>query len=312
MGELLKDKVAVVTGSGRGLGRAFALLMAEEGAKMVINDLGGEKDGTGTSVMVADELVKEMRDRGWTAVANYDSVATAQGGENIIKTALDNFGRIDILVNNAGVIRDRMFHNMTEEEWDTVIKVHLYGSFYCTKPAVIQMRQQRWGRIINIASPAVLGNPGQSNYGAAKSALMGMTRTLARELGRLSITCNVVIPTAPTRLSWSPEMQATIEKRKAEGKVDPMTAALIEMGETTPEDNAPLLVYLASDEAANINGCTFWVFGNKIHLYSDPIPLKTLYKVGRWTVDELRDIMPKSLAKDLVNPAPPEPPKEKT
>jgi NAD(P)-dependent dehydrogenase (short-subunit alcohol dehydrogenase family) len=310
VGELLKDKVAVVTGSGRGLGRAFAHLLAEEGARVVVNDLGGETDGTGASGMVADEVVKEIQSRGGAAAANYDSVASAQGGENIIKTALDNFGRIDILVNNAGIIRDRMFHNVSEEDWDIMLKVHLYGSYYCTKPAVIQMRQQKSGRIINIVSPAVFGNPGQSHYGAAKAGLLGLTRTLAREFGRNNITCNALIPSAPTRLSWTPDLDEFLQKRIAEGKVDPMQAALLEMKEMAPEDNAPLLVYLASDEAANINGCTFWVLGNRIHLYSDPVPVKTIYKAERFTVDDLRALMPKSLAADLVNPAPPAPPKE--
>ncbi len=311
MGKLLQDKGAVVTETGGGLGKAFAVLMAEEGAKVVINDLGGEKDGTGTSVMVADEVVKEIQASGGTAVSSYDSVANAEGGENIIKAAVDNFGRIDILVNNAGIIRDRMLHKMSEEDWDVVVKVHLYGHFYCTKPAVTQMRGQGSGRIINIASPAVFGNPGQSNYGSAKSGILGFTRTVAREVGRYGVTCNAVIPAAPTRLSWSPELQAHLEKRKAEGRVDTMTASLIEMGEMKSEENAPLVAWLASDEAANVNGCTFQVFGKVIHLISDPVPVKSIYTSKEWSLDELKEIMPRTLAKDLVNPAPPEPPKEK-
>ncbi len=312
MGDLLKDKVAVVTGSGRGLGRAFALLMAEEGAKLVINDLGGEKDGSGASKMAADEVVEEIRASGGAAAANYDSVATAQGGESIIKTALDNFGRIDILVNNAGILRDRMLHNMSDEEWDLVMKVHLYGHFYCTRPAIIQMRQQRSGRIINVASPAALGNPGQSNYGAAKAGVLGFTRTVAREVGRLGITCNSIIPAAPTRMAWSPELEAAWEKRKAAGAMDVTTAALGELKEMAPEDNAPLVVYLASDEAANINGATFQIWKGKIHLFTELVPIKTIEKAERWTVAELREAVPQSLVKDYVNPAPPEPPKEKT
>ena len=158
MAKRLGGKVAVVTGAGRGIGRAEALALAAEGAKVVVNDLGGAGNGTGASTSPADEVVEEIRKLSGEAVANYDSVATPEGGENIIKTAIDNFGRIDILVNNAGILRDRMIFNMSPEEWDLVIKVHLYGHFHCTKPACVYFRQQRGGRIINTSSTAGLGN----------------------------------------------------------------------------------------------------------------------------------------------------------
>ena len=158
MGEILKDKVAVVTGSGRGIGKAIAVLLAEEGCKVVVNDLGGDKDGTGASESPAAETVQEIKNSGGMAVANYDSVATAEGGVNIVKAAVDNFGKLDILVNVAGITRDRMIFNMTEEEWDAVMKVHLYGHFHCTRPACALMREQKSGRIINISSPAAFGS----------------------------------------------------------------------------------------------------------------------------------------------------------
>ena len=195
----LEDKVAVITGAGRGIGRSIALMMAEEGAKVVVNDPGVGPDGAGTDDGPADQVLAEITKAGGTAAANHDTVATADGGEAIIKTAVDKFGRIDILVNNAGILRDRMIFNMSEDEWDTVIAVHLKGHFNCTKPASVLMRQQRYGRIINYSSESGLwGNAGQANYGAAKSEIAGFTRVVARELGRYGVTCNALAPPAAT------------------------------------------------------------------------------------------------------------------
>ncbi|MBM3150540.1 MAG: SDR family NAD(P)-dependent oxidoreductase, partial [Chloroflexi bacterium] len=198
MSKRLAGKVAVVTGSGRGIGRAEALALAAEGAKVIVNDLGSASDGSGTSHSPADEVVAEIKKLGSDAVANYDSVATPEGGENIIKTAIDKFGRLDILVNNAGILRDRMVFNMSEEEWDLVMKVHLYGTFHCTKPACVIFRQQRSGRIINTSSIAGLGNMGQANYSAAKEGIVGFTRTVARDMGKYGVTCNAIRPNAGT------------------------------------------------------------------------------------------------------------------
>ena len=310
MGNRLKDKIAVVTGAGRGVGRAIALLLAEEGAKVVVNDLGVERDGTGAAQSPADDVVAEIKKMGVEAVANYDSVATVEGGENIIKTAVDNFGRIDILVNNAGILRDRMVFNMTPEDWDMVIKIHLYGTFYCTKAAAILMRQQRYGRIINTSSTSgLMGNAGQANYGAAKAGIAGFTRVCARDLGRYGITVNCYAPTAGTRMTVSPEMEEALQARVARGEVTEEQAAARRMPE--PEDNAPIVVWLATDAAANINGYVFASRGGAIDLCYHPMPgEKTIYKEGRWTLDELDHIMPTTLAAGLVNPAPPQPPKK--
>src|SRR3972149_708098 len=174
---MLEDKVAVVTGAGRGIGRAIAIMMAQHGAKVVVNDAGVGPDGIGHDNGPAEQVAAEIQAKGLTAVPNYDSVATRAGGEGIIKTALDSFGRLDILVNNAGILRDRMIFNMTEDEWRDVIAVHLKGHYCTIKPASILRRQQRWGRIINFSSSSGLtGNAGQANYGAAKSAIAGLTR----------------------------------------------------------------------------------------------------------------------------------------
>ncbi len=311
MGERLKGKVAVVTGAGRGLGRAHALALAAEGAKVVVNDLGGAPDGTGADKAPADEVVAEIKKMGGEAVTNYDSVATMEGGERIIKTAVDNFGRLDILINNAGVLRDRMVFNMSEEEWDTVISVHLKGHFVCTKFACTLFRQQRSGRIINTSSAAGMGNMGQANYSAAKEGIVGLTRTVARDMGRYGVTCNVIRPLAATRLTVTPELKAAWEKRAAAG----MAAAGPEAGlpdfeVMAPEAVSPLVVFLCTDEAANINGCTFNVGAGRITLMTDPVVIKSIHKPGIWTVDELCDQVPKYLADELVNPVPPQPPKE--
>ena len=310
MAKRLQNKVAVVTGAGRGIGRGEALALAAEGAKVVVNDVGGAGDGTGTSKTPAEEVVQEIKKLGGEAVANYDSVATPEGGENIIKTAIDTFSRIDIVVNNAGILRDRMVFNMSEEEWDLVMKVHLYGHFHCAKPACVYFRQQRSGRIINTSSTAGLGNMGQANYSAAKEGIVGFTRTLARDMGRYGVTCNAIRPNAGTRLTLTPELKAAWEKAKAEG-LRPVggSITLDDLEDMTPEMIAPLVVYLSTDEAANINGCTFWVGGGRIGIYSEPEVRSWINKDGMWTLDELVKIVPVTLARGLVNPYPPQPPK---
>mgnify|MGYP001573902390 CR=1 FL=1 len=302
----LKDKVAVVTGAGRGIGRGIALLLAQEGAKVVVNDLGGRSDGTGSSAAPSDEVVQEIKKRGGVAVPSHDSVTSIEGGERIIKTALDNFGRLDILVNNAGILRDRMVFNMTEEEWDAVMKVHLYGHFHCIKFACILFRQQRSGRIINMSSEAGLGSMGQANYSAAKEGIVGLTRTVARDMGRYGVTCNAIYPRARTRLTDSPELQQALERKAAAGVAAPMDPGQRTFERREPEDIAPFVAFLATDAAANINGYVFLVVGGKVSLLSVPQEIKTIYKRGPWTVDELVELVPQTLGQGLVNPSPPQ------
>jgi NAD(P)-dependent dehydrogenase (short-subunit alcohol dehydrogenase family) len=309
MGDMLKGKVAVVTGAGRGIGRGIAIALAAEGAKVVVNDLGGGPNGTGAAQEPADEVVAEIKKNGGEAVANYDTVATVEGGENIIKTAVDTFGKIDILVNNAGILRDRMIFNMTPEEWDAVLKVHLYGVYNCTRPAAALMRQQRSGRIISMSSTSgLIGNAGQANYGAAKAGIAGFTRVIARDLGRYGVTANTIAPAAGTRLTLSPEMEEAMRRRIARGEITEEQARARRPAD--PDDVAPIVVFLCTDAAADINGYTFGASGGRIDLHTDPVPVKSLYKDGRWTLDELVRIMPATLARDLRNVAPPQPPKQ--
>ena len=289
---LLEGKVAAITGAGRGIGRGIAMLMAEHGAKVVVNDPGVGPDGSGHDDGPAAQVVAEIKEAGQEATANFDTVATAEGGEGIIKTALDSYGRIDILVNNAGILRDRMIFNMSEEEWDAVINVHLKGHFNTIKPASVLMRQQRYGRIINFSSESGLwGNAGQANYGAAKSAIAGLSRVVARDLGRYGVTSNVIAPRAMTRLI------ATIPGRDG----NPDSGSIQAMD---PECIAPMVAYLASDEAWNINGQQFLVYGGTVALLHHPVPWRTLVKDGTWTLDELTAQVP-SLLEGVRNPAPP-------
>jgi NAD(P)-dependent dehydrogenase (short-subunit alcohol dehydrogenase family) len=296
MAERLAGKVAVVTGAGRGIGRGEALALASEGARVVVNDLGGGVDGSGESTSPAEEVVAEIKKLGGEAAANYDSVATEQGGQNIIKTAMDTFGKVDILVNNAGILRDRMLFNMSEEDWDTVLKVHLYGHFHTIRAVSPLFRQQRYGRIINTASVAGLNATtyGQANYGAAKEGIVGLTRKVARDMGRYGVTCNCIRPNAGTRLTLSDEMK--------EARPD----AMARFEEMKPEGIAPLIVWLASDDAANVNGRTFFVEKGRVGLYSEPVLEKQLVKPGGWSIDELFMFMPGTMTKDLVNLDPPQ------
>lgn len=308
MGNRLAGKVAVVTGGGRGIGRGEALLLAEEGAAVVVNDLGGSTAGEGASRSPADEVVAEIQAQGGRAVANYDNVAEMAGGESMVKQALDSFGRLDVVVANAGILRDRMVFNMSEAEWDAVIAVHLKGHFSVTKAASVLFRQQRSGRIVMTSSEAGLGNMGQANYSAAKEGIVGLMRTVARDLGRYGVTCNAIRPRAASRMTLSDEMKAAAEKSRAAGNAPAGEDMVAQLAKLQPEHVAPLVVYLCSDAAANVNGRNFLVGGPTIALYSDPEPIRQIYNPrGFWTLDELDQIMPTAITQGLRNPFGPKP-----
>ena len=302
----LDGKAAVVTGAGRGIGRAIAELLAAEGAAVVVNDVGSEVDGRGAGTNVADEVVAAIRERGGRAVASHESVADYAAAERIVATAVREFGAIDVLVNNAGILRDRMLFNMSEEEWDAVIAVHLKGTFNCTRHAAVQMRQQRRGRIISISSTSgVYGNSGQANYGAAKDGIAGFTRVVSRDLGRYGITVNAVCPGALTRMSQTVPQSArrTRNERGLETGFEERGFPLRNFG---PENVAPWVVYLATDAARDVNGQTFLVMAGLVALLGYPAPIRTIQKDGRWTPEEIATIFPHTLGMDLANPAPPE------
>ncbi len=304
MSDRLKGKVAIVTGAGGGIGRGEALALASEGAKVVVNDLGGAVDGSGGGGQTpADQVVAEIKAAGGEAVANYDSVATVEGGESIVKSAIDAFGRLDILVNNAGILRDRMVFNMSPQEWDDVLKVHLYGHFNTTRPACVIFRQQRSGRIINTGSTSGLGNRGQANYSAAKEGIIGLTRTVARDMGKYGVTCNAIRPNAGTRMTLSEDMKQAAARSGNTTLVDIME-------KFSPDDIAPLVVWLASDASADVNGRNFFVQTGRVAIFTEPVPENAITKDGAFTIDELFEQMPTTVAAGVTNPAPPETPKE--
>lgn len=303
----LEGRTAIVTGAGRGIGRGVAMLLAKEGANVVVNDFGVNVDGSAPSSGPAAEVAEEIKAAGGKAVPNFDTVATVEGGEALVKTAIDNFGRLDILINVAGILRDRMIFNMSEQEWDDVIAVHLKGHFCTTKPASILMRQQRYGRIINFSSISGLGGlPGQANYGAAKAGIAGFTRVVARDLGRYGVTCNAIAPGASTRMTATvPQNTGQLRARagtapapqaRRESSVPPMRE---------PEYVAPMTVFLACDEAWNINGKVFYVAGGRVSLAHEETPMRQVIKNGMWTIDELREMVPSQLMYGMQNPAPP-------
>ena len=301
---MLKDKVAIVTGSGRGIGRGIAKLMASEGAKVVVVDPGSELDGSGGTFAIADSVVEEVKAEGGDAVACYQSVSSMEGGEAIVQQAIDSYGKLDIVVTCAGILRDRMVFNMTEEEWDAVIAVHLKGTFTVVKHASILFRQQRSGRIITFTSTSgLIGNSGQSNYGAAKDGIAGLTRVVARDLGRYGVTANSIAPSARTRMIGAVPTSAR-QLRAAQGIAGAGGGALVGDG----DDIAPFVTWLASEESAHVNGQVFYVTNGLVSLLNQPEAVRTINKQGRWTVDELIKVFPITLGIDLYNPAPVPPP----
>jgi len=321
MGTMLASKVAVVTGAGRGIGKGVALLFAEEGAKVVAVDNGCDVDGRNTDPSHANQTVKEIIAAGGQAVAQTQGIETSAGGEAAIKKAIDSYGKLDILVNVHGILRDRMIYNMTEEEWDTVILFHLKGVFNTLKPASIIMRQQRGGRIINFTSVSGLwGNSGQGNYGAAHAGKVGLTRVAARDLGRYGVTVNAISPGAMTRMGASVPASASAARARVgvvplggtppAGQREAPRPTEPTAGKNHPNDIAPMVAFLASDAASNVNGRVFHCSGGNVSLLSEPVILKTLYKNGRWTPEEIADMFPTTLGQGLINPAPALPPQQ--
>ena len=291
----LEGKVAVVTGGGNGIGREISKLMGAEGARVVVNDLGTAVDGAGQSNSVADETVQMIKDAGGEATPNYDSVATPEGGENIIQTAVNTYGKLDILVHVAGILRDRMIFNMSIEEWDAVINVHLRGAYCVNKPACVLMRQQKSGSIINFSSISGAGNSGQANYAAAKAGILGLTRTVARDMAKYGVRANAIWPGADTRMTATvPEAARQLRAERGIGQQVAQTVT-----ERRPENVASVVAFLASDEAADITGWTVGISGDRLSLIEDPRPVKTVFCPGGWTLDKVVELWPSSFGLDL-------------
>jgi NAD(P)-dependent dehydrogenase (short-subunit alcohol dehydrogenase family) len=273
----LEGKVIIVTGAGRGIGREIALLAAAEGAKVVVNDPGVAADGSGTSATPAEEVVEEIRKRGGTAVANFETVAEAIPASRIVKAALDSFGRLDGVVNNAGILRDAIFHRMSVEAFESVIKVHLMGSFYVSHAAARIFREQESGAFVHFTSTSgLIGNFGQANYAAAKLGIVGLSKSIALDMNRFNVRSNCVSPFAWSRLIGTIPTETEAEKARV--------ARMQQMG---PEKIAPLSVFLLADAAKDVTGQIFAVRMNEIFLMSQSRPLRSVHSAEGWTCETL-------------------------
>jgi NAD(P)-dependent dehydrogenase (short-subunit alcohol dehydrogenase family) len=277
---MMEGKVVVVTGAGRGIGREIARLMAVHGAKVVVADIGGTVNGEGVDESVAQQVVNEIKAEGGEAVANTGSVAEWASAKAMVDQAVNTFGRIDAVVNNAGILRDRIFHKMTPEEFDAVIKVHLYGAFYVSRAAADYFRQQESGAMVHMSSGSGLfGNLGQANYGAAKLGMVSMSKQIALDMARYRVRSNCIAPSAMSRMIESiptntPEQVAHVEKRRRG---------------MSPDKIAAMAVFLCSDAAAEVNAQVFSVRANEIFLISQPRPIRSAHHDGGWTPELIRD-----------------------
>jgi len=283
----LKGKVAVVTGAGRNIGRAEAMLLAEQGAKIVVNDLGGGPYGTEAGdASLAEQVAQEIREAGGEAVSQCSSVATREGGEAAVQKAIDNFGRIDILINNAGIVRPARIDRMTDQDWNLCVDVSLTASFYTCRAAAANMIRQRSGVIVNTGSPSGFGHWGMANYSAAKEGLLGFTRTIARDLGEFGIRCNLVRPVSHLTGTHTPEIDQTIAETARLGIPllwnKPMAAPRMT---ALPEHVAALVVWLCTDAAAHISGRDFYIQGDEVAVIPEPEAIRTTINPGGWTLD---------------------------
>ena len=302
----LQGKAGIVTGAGRGIGRAIALLLAKEGASVVVNDPGFGRGGEMTEEKPADTVVAEIEASQGRALANYDSIADYVSAGRMVAECVQTYGKIDFLVNTAGMLRERMIWNMTEDDFDAVIGVHLKGYWNMCHHAVKVMRNQRYGRIVNFSSDAFKGSVGQCNYAAAKAGIIGLTRTIANEAGRYGITANAMCPMAATRMTVNDAVIAGWKRRLDRGLLS-QAQYDSRMAMPGPEFIAPMVVYLCTDEAKDVNGQLFHAERSLIHTYRYGEEAKAIYKYtdgGMFTVDELIETFPASLMNGISNPSP--------
>ncbi|MCY1505736.1 putative short-chain type dehydrogenase/reductase [compost metagenome] len=276
---MVEGKVIVVTGAGGGIGRDIALAMARHGAKVVVNDIGAGLDGAGGSAGPAQQVVEEIRAAGGEAVPNTDSVADAASAGRIVECAVDSFGRIDAVVNNAGILRDRFFHKMSVDEWDAVIKVHLYGAYFVSRAAATHFKEQNAGALVHMTSTSgLIGNFGQANYAAAKLGIAALSKSIALDMLKFNVRSNCIAPFAWSRMIGAIPTD-TDEQRARVDKIKQMTPAKV----------APLAVYLASDAAAAVNGQIFSVRNNEISLISQPRPVRSIHRSEGWTPESIAE-----------------------
>jgi len=273
MSSMMEGKVVIVTGAGGGIGRDIALAMAREGAKVVVNDVGASVSGEGNDVGPAQQVVDEIRAAGGAATANTDSVADASAAARIVTTALDSFGRLDAVINNAGILRDRFFHKMSVEEFDSVIKVHLYGSYFVSRAAANHFKEQQSGAFVHMTSTSgLIGNFGQANYAAAKLGIMALSKSIALDMQKFNVRSNCIAPFAWSRMIGSIPTETDAEKARVE-----------RMKQMTPAKIAPLAVALASDRGPATTGQVFAVRNNEIFLMSQPRPIRSVHRGEGWT-----------------------------
>ncbi|MET3459500.1 SDR family NAD(P)-dependent oxidoreductase [Variovorax atrisoli] len=276
---MVEGKVVVVTGAGGGIGRDIALAMAAHGAKVVVNDIGAALDGAGGSAGPAQQVVDEIRAAGGQAVPSTDSVADAASAARIVQCAIDCFGRIDAVVNNAGILRDRFFHKMSVDEWDSVLKVHLYGAYYVSRAAATHFKEQESGALMHMTSTSgLIGNFGQANYAAAKLGIVALSKSIALDMQKFNVRSNCIAPFAWSRMIGAIPTD-TDEQRARVDKIKQMTPAKV----------APLAVYLASDAASAVNGQIFSVRNNEISLISQPRPVRSIHRSEGWTPQSIAE-----------------------
>lgn len=289
MSKMLSGKVAVVTGAGGGVGRGVALALGTAGAKVVVNDIGVSLSGDGGSAGPAEQVAEEIRKAGGEAVANTDSVATREGAEAIIESALDAFGSVNMVVNNAGNLRDRLFHKMNDEEWSQVLAVHLNGTYYVSRAAAPHFRQQESGAFVHMTSTSgLIGNLGQANYSAAKMGIVGLSKSIALDMQRFNVRSNCIAPFAWSRMTSSIPAN-TPEEQDRVRKLQRMDANKI----------APLVVYLGSDQASHVTGQIFAVRANEIMLFSQPRPVRSVHMSDGWTPESVGEIAMPALSSEF-------------